>query len=284
MAYKIFYTTILLFIFYSLLLTFSSVQYKNAPQNMWQENMIKMQNFIYTQYTSQNIILGSSLSMGIKPLNDNFYNLAAGGGNPFAGLEILKRTNNKCNKIYIEINYLLTKSASDDKYLGSLFMPILYDLRSYLPPLREKHQPFSLVGFYFQTKVLKNIFSTEGRNGIDNTKNKRIAIFKKEYADSVSIRKKVDENIAKLNYYYLYFKKKGVDIIFYEMPIDCKLEYEPLPIYCRNKILAFCNSHPTKFIPFDDCAQYNTVDGNHLDELSANLYSSFFYNSISQLK
>lgn len=284
MISKIFITTFLFFLCYGLFLKLPLIQNKNAPQNMWQENMVKMQNYIYTNNKAQHIILGSSLSMGITPLNENYYNLSAGGGNPFAGLEILKQTKNNSQKIYIEINYLLTKSAADDKYLGSLFMPILHDLRSYLPAMREKHQPFSLIGFYFQTKILKNIFSSNGRSGLDHTKEKRLAMFKEDYKDSIAIKHTVAENLLKLNIYYSYFKKKGVEMIFYEMPIDCSLENDPLPVYCRDKILAFCTLHHTIFIPFDDCATYNTVDGNHLDESSTLVYKNYFYSRIHPLK
>ena len=273
---KIILTTLILLTLYSVGIRYIPQQ-KMEPQNMWQENMIKMQDFIYEKNYPKNVILGSSLSMCISPLNNQYYNLAAGGGNPFTGLEILKRSDKNVNRIFIETNYLLTKTLEDDKYLGSLFMPLLYNLRKRFVILREKEQPASLAGHYLRSKLIDKIYAERGTEIDNSTLQKRVAIFKKSYRDSITVKNIVKKNLDILLEYLKYFKHEGTELVFYEMPIDCALTNDPLPIYCRNQMNSFCQQNNLKQLPLEPCSKYQTSDGNHLMGESAERYKAFFY-------
>ncbi len=283
MTKKIFITTIFLLVSYCLLLNLKKVESLCKPQNIWQENMVRLQDYVYGSINSERVIIGSSLSMRITILNDNYYSLAAGGGNPFIGLEILKYKSGNVKKVLIETNYLLTKSPSDDKYTGELFKPIVYNLRAYFPVLLVKNQPFSVLGtFLMHRMILSKILESNGkvRNGLDRTKEKRIAAFKKDYSDSILVKNLVEMNISRLKVYYRFFKMKGIDLIFYEMPVDCSLENDPLPVYCRRMVDNFCKTYNIKQIKLDSCNKYETSDGNHLTDESGIRYSHFFYSEI----
>jgi hypothetical protein len=280
---KVFLTTLILLGFYTYSLRFVPPSRMRA-QNVWQENMVRMQDFVYGNNKAENIILGSSLSTRITVADENYCNLAAGGGNPFTGLEILKRSNSQAKTIFIEMNYLLTQGVEDDKYISCLFKPGLFILKGVVPILQERKQPASLAGYYLQSEVIDKVFSEDGKLKIDNTIAKRVAVFKKRSSDSVSIKPLVEKNLIRLAAYVSYFRSKGAELVFYEMPVDCSLTNDPQPTYCREKLSDFCMKYRIKELPRVLCSDYKTIDGNHLMAEDAVRYTNFFYKEIAKLK
>ncbi len=283
MIKKIFVTAGVLLALYSLLIKILGGELRYS-QNYWQDNMLVLQRFVYNPTQNDNIILGSSLSLtGLNNLTPDYYNLAAGGANPFTGLEIIKRTHKKVKRVFIETNYLLSKSPADDRYLGSIFTPVLYDARKYLPVLLQKSQPFSLTGGWLTQTIFPTV-SVIDEKGLNPTmRAARIANFKQTNADSVAIKPTVEKNITRLAEYLAHLRSQGVELYFFEMPVDCALTNNAQPVYFRNQINNFCKQYNIQQLASEPCDNYNTKDGNHLDSASAEKYKQFFYSQVAKL-
>jgi hypothetical protein len=292
MIKRIFLTFFILVVIYSGFIFFISKKKKDyfLPQYMWQENMIRMQKYVYLKKNFKNVVLGSSLT-GRLEFNENttpdYYSLAAGGGDPFIGLEIIKKTDGKPKRIFIESNFLLTKAVHDKTYLSSLYLPVFFDLRKTIPFLREQNQPINYagkVGISIVYKLLKVDSSTNKSAGISKANKDELLRnrqFHNDYDphDFEKDKKTIEGNLVTLKNYIDYYKKIGISICFFEMPRDCEVE-NMLTIYSREKVTQFAKSNNIDEIPLPPCADYTTVDGLHLSDNSAMMYLKYFSNQI----
>lgn len=255
-----------------------------GAQNMWQENIIRMQDYVYSDAVYPNVLLGTSLTMNVAISQQDLevFNLAAGGGDPFIGLEIIKRSGRFPKRIFVESNFVLTKKVHDETYLGTLYRPGLYELRKWVPALKEQFQPVNLVGQGMLNAIKKIV--EKDKTGKAELKNKPGAARPKATAahpkynmsDFPADRIAIEKNILLLKEYVGYFKRKNVEIVFFEMPRDCNVQSNYLLVYSRNTIHSFAQENGLKEIPLPSCADYSSYDGLHLDESSLLKYTDFF--------
>lgn len=256
------------------------------PQNMWQDNLIRMQDYVYSPDNYDNMILGSSLTVRIvvdDKSHPDFFSLAAGGGDPFIGLEIIKKSGKKPKKIFVESNFILTKAVHDETYLTSLYLPGFYELRRVLPVFRDENQPVGILG--------KVIFNQMGKlsgskasgklmkepNTIDTIARNRVFLMKYNDADFKKDKETINKNRVILQQYIDYFKAMGVSLCFFEMPRDCEVEKLPLTIYARAIVSEVVKKNHLEEIKIPPCEQFITMDGLHLDQKSSEAYTKYFF-------
>ena len=106
-------------------------------QNQSQGNIVAAQEFIYNE-KAPNIIVGSSMAARMKKefLPSDYLNLSFGGGSALTGLEILKKSGFIPKTIFVENNVIFRNK--DKKMIDSLFYPILWKIKNYLPSLQPK--------------------------------------------------------------------------------------------------------------------------------------------------
>lgn len=218
------------------------------------------------------------------------FNLAAGGGDPFIGLEIIKRTNRMPKSIFIESNFLLIKKVHDETYLNTLYMPGFYQIRRYLPVFKDKYQPVNFISrgllIVFQkiakTKTLSN-HAAVPKEVIDKVSKLRSSQNKYDSANFVEDQQTVMHNLVVLQEYIDYFKMKGVSICFFEMPRDCETKSNKLSVYSREAVTKFAKKNHLREMPLENCEGYNTSDGLHLTESCSIKYTKFFLKKMKEL-
>jgi hypothetical protein len=111
-----------------------------------QNNIVKAQRYVYQDDSDLKIVMvGSSLAanLHITDIGKGVKSIALGGGSSQTGLEIVQRSNSNPQIILVEINDTITRKIDRD-LVDSLYNPLFYSMRQYLPILREEYRPVSV--------------------------------------------------------------------------------------------------------------------------------------------
>jgi len=123
-----------------------------------QGNIVKAQRYVYQDDSDlKMVIVGSSLTayLNVEDIGEGVKSIALGGGASQTGLEIVKRSKSKPRIVLVEINDTIIRKI-DSELLDSLYHPIFYWLRQYLPMLREEYRPISIFINYFKSRAQQN--------------------------------------------------------------------------------------------------------------------------------
>jgi len=237
-------------------------------QNQRQNNHSIAQDLMY-EYKGQSIIVGSSMAARMKNefLPDNYYNLSFSGGSALTGLEIIKRSGIMPPHIYIENNTIFREV--DSQLLKTLFNPFSWEIKKYIPALREKYQPLNLV-----ISKLQNTYGKTHNQLLAIKKNNQIydVNIERQKTNYNKILKPYDIQLKQLKNLVKYFDDNGAIIIFFEMPIDASLASSPK---AREQRLVIKSNFEHNWIKLPN-NKYTTADGIHLIYKSAYEYSNEF--------
>jgi hypothetical protein len=105
------------------------------------------------------VIVGSSLAANLneKHMGEDVKSIAFGAGATKTGLEIIKRSKSKPQSVLVEINDVDFIRKIDAKLVDSLYHPIFYWMRKYLPMLREEYRPVSVFINCFKSRSQQNL-------------------------------------------------------------------------------------------------------------------------------
>ena len=248
------------------------------PQNIVQGNLISAERMLFSDESYENIIVGSSLAYNIDlgQLDETWYNLSFPGQSIFEGLEIIHEMKNKPQRIFIETNVLLRKKNTF--FHSVLFNPLKYPFKKYFSILKESQQPVSLIGDPVEYHLVRKFIpSNEEVQSIsikkEILKKKIITELKKEYNQVPE--QAIRNQIKHLSTALAKFRNSGIEIVFFEMPIEKELCDTPQTSAIRNAIKSTFPKYELLVQP--DCGEYTTSDGLHLDLESAKNYTSLFY-------
>ncbi|MCU0545787.1 MAG: hypothetical protein MUE44_27080 [Oscillatoriaceae cyanobacterium Prado104] len=111
-----------------------------------QNNIVKAQRYVYQDNSGLKMVMvGSSLAanLQVKDIGEGVKSIALGGGASQTGLEIIKRNNSKPPLVLVEINDTIAREVDSD-LVNSLYNPVFYWVRRYLPMMREEYRPVSV--------------------------------------------------------------------------------------------------------------------------------------------
>ena len=80
-----------------------------------------------------------------------------------------------------------------------------------------------------------------------------------------------------------YLRSKGTTILFYEVPMDSSLNLSNLLVYQRNLFEKYAIDKGDTYIHVDQSDVYQTGDGLHMLENSAQRYFLFFKDQINKI-
>ena len=274
-----------------------------VPQGINQDNVIRMQEFIYTRAGEcPTVILGSSLAAKLRPqvLPPNVCNLALCGQSVFEGFELLRHTRRIPKLILLEINIL--DRAPDPQTIEALFNPALHPLRRWYPGLQARHQPLNealAAGLaalaWLKPAAAARIQLKLGVGGPapgaalpadDPTfRPASAAVVAAAHAkyDQLPEQPVFGRNLALLRQYVRYFTARGTRIVFFEMPVDEYASKGAKMHYIRQLLVAVYPANQLLYLPRPDCTIYHTTDGMHLTDPSAWRYSAVLAREISTL-
>jgi hypothetical protein len=283
MIKKTFLVTIILLLAYAAFIKWKPNML--ASQHQWQDNIIKAQSFVYEKTdTNRNVIVGSSLSCRI--IMDSlvgYTNLSLAGQSIFDGLNIVDHKEKMPQKIFIETNVVMR--GLDEGFNNSLFNPFFFQVRKYVPSLRDGRQPIAVAGIR-ATNIISRIISkvkptkTVAVNGASNQESDEL--FNKLLNDEIAYYSKLPRP-EKLKQVFDLLKievdkmeKRGVKIVFFEMPVNKSLCNLPLANSIRKNFEQYFPASKYSYMPMPDCSPYKTTDGIHFSKEDAVRYTIHF--------
>lgn len=282
------------FVLYNILIVF--LRPESFVQNQWQSNVIKAQEYAYGPRTARRVIVGTSLSEVIfsQGLPDGYFDLSFPGGSPLNGFEIMKRSGILPECILVESNYYARDPDSNPA--KKLFVPGLYEVRRYVPSLREKYQPVNVIAplIFDMLRAAKRTLAGSGpaadpaaqRSEAGSAGAWDTALFDRVLEGHLKAHSSLPDGNAfeaalrKLSDYIGYFKSRNVVILFYEIPVHPAVYGARQPVYLRERLAASFRPGIYDYIPSPDCRAYRTSDAVHLDGESARRYREFFFKQV----
>jgi hypothetical protein len=267
-----------LFIAFELFLRITDIPW-DTSQNDKSANIISVQDYIYNYSANQlkedTVIVGTSVSRKLitDTLGRHYVNLAFNAWNSFDGLELVKINGKKPSCILVETNYAKNQILQPE-ISGSLD-PVSYYPGITFKSLQLRNQPTGLlIGW------AKNLLKTR----IDRLKEK-----KRENVDlynfSLQMNKEImnqpipdsilDKRFDVIKSLIDGFKKDGVHIVFYEVPVDKELGETTSLVQVRSYFRKYFPENENLYIPSPAAAGYVFSDGVHLSAQSAMEYTLY---------
>ncbi len=236
---------------------------------------------MYSRDSSLSVIIGSSLSNRlIMDSLPGIYNLSLQGQNIYDGLAIIFKKKEIPKTVYLEMNIIM--GVENKSFTGSMFSPILYNIRKIFPSLRVEYQPvgqFSKIVMNSIEKIRPGSKLLKSPPVSDDVFNQVLALRIEEYSIKPD-EKTIEDRKAILRNYVTALENKGTKIIFFEMPIHEKLINLPLPSTIREIFHETFPEGRYEYIKTPDCKNYKTRDGEHLGSEEALTYTCYFKSEI----
>lgn len=276
-------TTLLLLVAYQFLIDFKFVKPGNGL-NQWENNLIRFQNYAYQPISQNNVVLvGSSLTALLNPTDvaEHAINLGMSGGSSQTGLEVILNKAFKPVIVLVEINTITILTELDYSIVESIYNPLLFNLRLFLPVFRKQYQPdYQIITAY--SKLMAEIHPPQILQNNPQQPEKAqalvaqiIAQAQKEYSEPVTNREKylVTQQVEHLKSQIQILEQAGTKVVLYRVPGEPLLQGT---IKEKQAQLLFKQLLPPDryaWIPEPAPRQWKTSDGVHLVASDARIFA-----------
>lgn len=255
-----------------------------------QNNIVRAQRYIYQDDSDvKMVIVGSSLATNLneKHIGESVKSIAFGAGTSKTGLEIIKRSKTKPQIVLVEINDNNLLRQLDSELIDSLYHPIFYWMRQYLPMLREEYRPISVFINSFRSRLYQNLEgmsreqldSLESRNITPELSQKAIQAavnriskpFSEKEAETMKQAADLMRNqIAEIK------KNTGAKVVLFDIPRESRVD-AGLRIKEVREVWAKKQFPPDRFewLPPPKKREWRTNDGTHLIRSDARDFAEF---------
>lgn len=251
---------------------FNSVQYQN------QENVIKIQHFLYNEKPLRAIVVGTSLSAKLSTDSlEGVYNLSMAGLSVLDGLHILFLRNEIPPVVFIETNYFFKAESKD--FTSQFDSKASNYIKSKLPALQDENQPAGIVKHYLRKPEPKTGIPQNDQPLSDDVFGKLLMMQQETYKQPDTTR--IRQSLQVLETSVQEIIKRGSTVCFFEMPVHPALDTLPLSEMIRSTIKrTFPQIH---YIEKPSGITFNTTDGIHLDKVGIWQYSQYFRETASTI-
>jgi len=253
-----------------------------------QNNIVKAQRYVYEDDSDlKMVIVGSSLAanLNVKQIGEGVKSIALGGGSSKTGLEIIKRSKSKPPIVLVEMNDTIVRQIDAD-LIDSLYHPIFYWMRQYLPMMREEYRPISVFINSLKSRSQQNqkmmtreeLDSLEGRNltpeltqkAIKNT----VEINSKPLSekDIKSMKQEADgikNQIAELK------KNTGAKVVLFDIPLESRVNATLRLKQVRELTKKLFPPDRFEWLPPPKEREWRTNDGIHLIRSDARDFAEY---------
>lgn len=280
---------VVIFIGYNLFLVYF-IPIWDTCKHQWDENNVNAENYISNHKKYESVIVGTSLSQSI--ITDSlpkFYNLSFAGKSIYDGLNIILRSEAKPKHIFIETNFPLR--MEDPLFLNQNCSYLSTKLKSNFPSLKKSNEPIAAFG----NEIFYDVCATliiNLRTFLNLNDSKAEEKLNSDFFNSSTHQEKVKtpelnkESIKfsfdKLSILVSTLKKKGIKIIFFEMPESSLFSNSPSAKILRNKFKTVFKENQFDYIP-NSSYIYDTTDGHHLGECESLHYTCYFNKNVTEL-
>lgn len=263
--------------------------------NQWQGNIVTAERFIYDSKDVENVLIGTSLTVRlIMDSLPEYTNLSLNGQTIFDGLNVLRCKDDLPKNVFIEINVL--QKNENPNFRQIITSPITRNLKEYFPFFRSDRQPLAYVSDEFVKPIVSSFYwkiylklqvRLQGNNSQKEFSSAQIQEEAKLKVFNDMLDKKINEYSASIDTVFMndqfnklkdhinYLESNGVNVVFYEMPVNPELIELPRAVYFRNKIQLEFPTNDLIYLP-QDLSPYRTTDGMHLNPEEAAIYTHYF--------
>ena len=279
MIRKTLISTGLLLVMYSAFILIYQTQIKRTAQTVEQRNVVTAEEFLYEDgEQADTIIAGSSMSkrLIVDSLSGKYYNLALEGMSPVDGLRLISRMKRAPRLLLVETNTL--DKLPDEGFINKIEKPVLSWIRKYVPFTRVKYQPIGVLkslvrDTYVPTPVAEPVDTVL----ITKLVQERLGILNDISPQADNALKNAIENAET---YIRALRSKGTRIVFFEIPMDPRLQNTAY--YCRIRELIKLRfpASDYEFVDFP-VDSYQTTDGVHLPRQESLRYTKHLHKHLT---
>jgi hypothetical protein len=253
-----------------------------------QNNIVRVQRYVYQDDSDLKMVMvGSSLAanLNIKHIGEGVKSVALGGRSSQTGLEIVKRSKSKPRLVLVEINDTIIRQI-DSELLDSLYHPIFYGMRQYLPMLREEYRPVSVFINYLKSRSKQNkklmsreaLDSLEGRNVTPELSQKAIQatvdIQSKPLSEKDAKNMKQEADLIK-NQIAEIKKNSGAKVVLFDIPLESRVNATLRKKQVRELAKKLFPPDRFEWLPPPKEREWRTYDSIHLIGSDARDFSEF---------
>jgi hypothetical protein len=253
-----------------------------------QNNIVKAQRYVYQDDAALKMVMvGSSLAanLNVKDIGEGVKSIALGGGASQTGLEIVKRSKSKPPIVLVEINDTIVRKI-DAEVVDSLYHPIFYRLRQYLPMMREEYRPISVFVDSLKSRSKQNLKlmtrealdSLEGRNLTPELSQKAIQttvdIQSKPLSEKDAKNMKEEADLIK-NQIAEITKDSGVKVVLFDIPLESRVNATLRIKQVRELAKKLFPPDRFEWLPPPPSQEWRTNDGIHLIRSDARDFGEF---------
>jgi hypothetical protein len=252
-----------------------------------QNNIVKAQRYVYQDDSDMKMVMvGSSLAanLHVTDIGKGVRSIALGGGSSQTGLEIVKRSNSNPPIVLVEINDTISRKIDRD-LVDSLYNPICYWMRQYLPMLREEYRPISVLIHSLKKRSRHNQKVT--KEALDSLEPRTLTpeLSQKSIQTTVDIQsqplsKKDTEDIQKeaglirtqideIN------KNSGAKVVLFDIPQESRVDAAIRRKQVRELTKKLFPSDRFEWLPPPPPREWRTNDGIHLIRSDARDFAEF---------
>ncbi|SMB96835.1 hypothetical protein SAMN00120144_2935 [Hymenobacter roseosalivarius DSM 11622] len=255
-----------------------------------QDNQIKAEKYLYDYRQEHGVVVGSSLSSHLGNL-PGIYNLALDGLSSLDGLAIVMKQKSPPRTVLIEINFI--DREENTSFTGLVNNPVLKPAKRLFMSMRADKQPLSVVVEQLQMTLdrLRAPFiipdpavpgsatSAQQASRYTELLTKQLERYAQAPAPGV-----FEQQLGKLRQAVSLLEQQGARVVFFEMPVDCRLDDSPRAKAVRVAFRQYFPQATYSYVPRPACAAYQTADGIHLDAQSVTKYSYFLQEQLAKHK
>lgn len=240
-----------------------------ASTHRWQENVILAQKFLYDD-DNEVCIVGTSLSAHI--VQDSIPDvsiLALSGCKIEDGLNIILNKQNKPKVVLIETNFFFDEGNQAICSIGEGFWA---KLQSKMPSLQEQYKPVCILYGLIKRGVSAEPevqFAEGNKELLDKNVARLLEDDEEKDPEEFLVRQGVMKSLIEK------LEEHDVKVVFFEMPIDERLEHLKRYDQTREAMSTLFNRDRYLYLPSDD-SKYMTTDGIHLSGTGRIQYTHYF--------
>jgi len=254
-----------------------------------QHNIVRAQRYVYRDDSDlKMVIVGSSLAGNLneKHIGEGVKTIAFGAGSSKTGLEIVKRSKSKPQIVLVEMNDVNFLRKLDSDLLDSLYHPIYYWMRQYLPMLREEYRPASVFINGFKSRLQQNLErmsrkeldSLESRNVTPEISQKVIQtvvdneskpLSEKDAETMIQEADLMRNQIAEIK------KNMGAKVVLFEIPRESRVNASLRMKQVRELAKKLFPPDRFEWLPPPKEREWRTNDGIHLIRSDARDFAEF---------
>jgi hypothetical protein len=253
-----------------------------------QNNIVKAQRYVYQDDSDlKMVIVGSSLAanLNVKDIGEGVKSIALGGGASQTGLEIVKRSKSKPRIVLVEINDTIIRKI-DSELLDSLYHPIFYWLRQYLPMMREEYRPISVFLESLKSRSKQNL-ELMTREALDSLESRNLTpeLSQKAIQTTVDIQSKpLSEKDAKnmkqeadlMKTQIAEVKKNtGAKVVLFDIPLESRVNATLRMQQVRELAKKLFPPDRFEWLPPPKEREWRTNDAIHLIRSDARDFAEF---------